>query len=79
MEPHREGHFDLTGWTTQFVSQKCTNHWTTAYGSQSYDNWEEVPIPVGALTPGLMFVQETFSSCQAQPRSTKLFGTFLAQ
>ncbi len=30
------------------------DHWTTAYWSQTYDNWEEIPIPVGGHNPGLM-------------------------
>lgn len=29
-------------------------HWTTAYWSQTYDNWDEIPIPVGGHNPGLM-------------------------
>jgi beta-galactosidase len=30
------------------------DHWTTTYWSQSYDNWGEIPIPVGGHNPGLM-------------------------
>jgi beta-galactosidase len=29
-------------------------HWTTSYWSETYDNWGEIPIPVGAHNPGLM-------------------------
>jgi beta-galactosidase len=29
-------------------------HWTTAYWSQTYDNWDEIPIPVGEHNPGLL-------------------------
>jgi len=29
-------------------------HWTTAYWSQTYDSWDEIPIPVGEHNPGLM-------------------------
>ncbi|HXM11376.1 MAG: beta-galactosidase [Candidatus Sulfotelmatobacter sp.] len=29
-------------------------HWATAYWSQAYDNWAEIPIPVGEHNPGLM-------------------------
>jgi beta-galactosidase len=29
-------------------------HWTTSYWSQTYDNWSEIPIPVGEHNPGLM-------------------------
>ena len=30
------------------------NHWATAYWSQTYDNWQEIPIPIGEHNPGLM-------------------------
>jgi len=36
------------------------DHWTTAYWSQTYDNWAEVPIPVGAHNPGLMLDWKNF-------------------
>jgi beta-galactosidase len=44
-------------------------HWTTAYWSQTYDNWEEIPIPIGGHNPGLMldwkhFVTYTWASYQ---------------
>ncbi len=29
-------------------------HWTTSYWSQTYDNWQEIPIPIGEHNPGLM-------------------------
>ena len=35
-------------------------HWTTAYWSQTYDNWSEIPIPVGDHNPGLMLEWEHF-------------------
>jgi beta-galactosidase len=35
-------------------------HWTTAYWSQAYDNWAEVPIPVGEHNPGLMLDWKRF-------------------
>lgn len=43
--------------------------WTTAYWSQTYDNWSEIPIPVGEHNPGLMldwkrFVTYTWTSYQ---------------
>lgn len=28
--------------------------WTTTYWSQTYDNWSEIPIPIGGNNPGLM-------------------------
>lgn len=44
-------------------------HWATAYWSQTYDNWEEIPIPIGNHNPGLMlewkrFVGYTWTSYQ---------------
>ena len=44
-------------------------HWTTAYWSQTYDNWSEIPIPVGGHNPGLMlewkrFITVTWTSYQ---------------
>jgi len=43
--------------------------WTTAYWSQTYDNWSEIPIPIGEHNPGLMldwkrFVTYTWTSYQ---------------
>lgn len=35
-------------------------HWTTSYWSQSYDNWDEIPIPVGEHNPGLMLDWQHF-------------------
>jgi beta-galactosidase len=35
-------------------------HWTTSYWSQTYDNWSEIPIPVGAHNPGLMLEWKHF-------------------
>lgn len=29
-------------------------HWTTAYWSQTYDAWEQIPLPIGPHNPGLM-------------------------
>lgn len=37
-------------------------HWTTAYWSQTYDNWSEIPIPVGPQNPGLMLDWKRFVS-----------------
>lgn len=43
--------------------------WTTAYWSQTYDDWSEIPIPIGGHNPGLMldwkrFVTYTWASYQ---------------
>jgi beta-galactosidase len=35
-------------------------HWTTSYWSQTYDNWDEIPIPVGENNPGLMLEWQRF-------------------
>jgi beta-galactosidase len=35
-------------------------HWTTSYWSQTYDNWGEIPIPVGEHNPGLMLDWQRF-------------------
>jgi beta-galactosidase len=35
-------------------------HWTTTYWSQTYDNWEEIPIPVGEHNPGLLMDWQRF-------------------
>jgi beta-galactosidase len=44
-------------------------HWTTSYWSQTYDNWQEIPIPVGEHNPGLLldwkrFITDTWTSYQ---------------
>jgi len=44
-------------------------HWTTSYWSQTYDNWSEIPVPVGEHNPGLMldwkrFVTDTWNDYQ---------------
>lgn len=36
------------------------NHWTTQYWSEAYDNWSEIPIPVGGHNPGLMLEWKRF-------------------
>jgi len=40
--------------------QALNEHWTTSYWSQTYDNWEEIPIPVGENNPGLMLGWQRF-------------------
>ena len=36
------------------------SRWTTSYWSQTYDNWAEIPIPIGGHNPGLMLDWERF-------------------
>jgi beta-galactosidase len=43
--------------------------WATTYWSQSYDNWSEIPIPIGENNPGLIlewrrFVTDTWNNYQ---------------
>ncbi len=35
-------------------------HWSTAYWSQTYSDWEQIPIPVGSQNPGLMLEWKRF-------------------
>jgi len=55
---------------TKFETLDSLNtHWTTSYWSQTYDNWGEIPIPIGEHNPGLMldwkrFVTYTWTSYQ---------------
>jgi beta-galactosidase len=35
-------------------------HWTTSYWSQTYDNWSEIPIPIGEHNPGLRLDWQRF-------------------
>ena len=37
-------------------------HWATAYWSQTYDNWQEIPIPIGGHNPGLMLEWKNFTT-----------------
>lgn len=36
------------------------SHWSTAYWSQSYSDWREIPIPIGPHNPGLMLAFRHF-------------------
>ncbi len=45
----------------RFVTiDKLNEHWSTRYWSQTYDFWEQIPIPVGAHNPGLMLAFRQF-------------------
>ena len=59
----------------QFLRRKfgtldaLNEHWSTAYWSQTYSNWDQVPLPVGPHNPGLMlefrrFVTESYRQFQ---------------
>ena len=39
----------------RYITLEALNrHWSTAYWSQTYSDWREIPIPIGAHNPGLM-------------------------
>jgi beta-galactosidase len=40
--------------------EELNQHWTTAYWSQSYSGWEQIPIPIGAHNPALMLEFKRF-------------------
>jgi len=45
------------------------SRWTTTYWSQTYDRWDQIPIPIGENNPGLMlewrrFVTDTWNDYQ---------------
>jgi len=45
------------------------HHWATRYWSQTYSEWEQIPIPIGPHNPGLMlefkhFVTESYRNFQ---------------
>lgn len=49
--------------------ESLNDHWTTAYWSQTYDDWSEIPIGEGYNNPGLRlewrrFVSDTWASYQ---------------
>ncbi|HEV2474377.1 MAG TPA: beta-galactosidase, partial [Chthonomonadales bacterium] len=47
----------------QFGSlDELNKHWSTAYWSQTYGDWNEIPIPVGGHNPGLMLEFKRFVS-----------------
>jgi beta-galactosidase len=54
----------------QYGSLESLNeHWSTAYWSQTYSAWEQIPIPIGPHNPGLMlefkrFVTESYRQFQ---------------
>jgi beta-galactosidase len=45
----------------QYGSLDAVNtHWSTAYWSQTYTDWSEIPIPIGPHNPGLMLAFRRF-------------------
>ncbi|MCX6066890.1 MAG: beta-galactosidase [Chloroflexi bacterium] len=39
---------------------ELNRHWSTAYWSQSYSDWAQIPIPIGPHNPGLMLAFRHF-------------------
>ncbi len=37
-------------------------HWSTAYWSQTYSEWEQIPLPIGPHNPGLMLAFRRFAT-----------------
>ncbi len=56
----------------KFGSLEALNeHWTTRYWSQTYSDWEQIPLPIGLHNPGLMlefkhFVTESYRQFQRE-------------
>jgi beta-galactosidase len=50
------------GWLkeTYTTLDHLNTRWTTSYWSQTYDNWGEIPIPVGPHNPALMLEWKRF-------------------
>jgi beta-galactosidase len=50
----------------QFLAQRygtldaLNQHWSTAYWSQTYTDWDQIPIPIGPHNPGLMLEFKRF-------------------
>ncbi|HMD42530.1 MAG TPA: beta-galactosidase [Candidatus Acidoferrum sp.] len=44
------------------IIDSLNEHWTTAYWSQRYDNWREIPIPSEGHNPGLMLEWKRFTT-----------------
>ena len=40
--------------------ESLNQHWTTAYWSEAYSDWSQIPIPVGGHNPGLMLDWKRF-------------------
>jgi len=62
MSYNEEGRRQFQEWLkAKYKTMEALNtHWTTSYWSQTYDNWEEVPIPVGEHNPGLRLDWQRF-------------------
>jgi beta-galactosidase len=56
MSYSEEGRREFQHWLREKYKtiDSLNEHWATAYWSQTYDNWDEIPIPIGEHNPGLM-------------------------
>ena len=50
---------------------QLNEHWSTAYWSQTYNSWEQIPLPIGPHNPGLMLEFKHFVT-QSYERFLKL-------
>jgi beta-galactosidase len=64
MSYNQEGRQQFQEWLkAKYKTLEALNeHWTTSYWSQTYDNWSEIPIPVGGHNPGLMLDWKRFAT-----------------
>ncbi len=55
MSYNEEGRTQFQDWLKEKYKtiDELNEHWTTAYWSQTYDNWREIPIPGDDHNPGL--------------------------
>jgi len=62
MSYNEEGRKQFQGWLqAKYKTLDALNqHWTTSYWSQTYDDWSEIPIPVGEHNPGLRLDWQRF-------------------
>lgn len=45
---------------------QLNQHWTTAYWSQTYNSWDQIPLPIGPHNPGLMLEFKHFMTLSYQ-------------
>jgi len=62
MSYNDEARAEFQNWlkTRYKTIESLNQHWTTAYWSEVYDDWSEIPIPVGGHNPGLMLDWKRF-------------------
>jgi len=64
MSYNEEGRRQLQEWLkAEYKTLDALNeHWTTAYWSQTYDDWSEIPFPIGPHNPGLELEWKRFTT-----------------